>query len=172
MLRLIVMLLMCGSGSTRYRVKIEDPAIKHYYLSFALDVAKTLSSSKGWGREVSFCPLGEPQFDIVLALPDTVDEMCYPLNTGGKVSCANRKVVVINFLRWTEGDSSWSSLDDYKTYVINHEVGHALGMFHREECEDGKAPLMMQQSQRTLKCKTNPYPTDKEMRSFKKWRAN
>ena len=166
------MLLMCSS-STKYQVKIIDPEIKHYYPAFAWEVWSILSDPNGWNKAgVSFCPFGKPQFDIVLALPETVDELCAPLDTGGKVSCAGRDEVVINFLRWSEGDPSWSSLSDYRTYVVNHEVGHALGMLHRKECtDDGLAPLMMQQSQRKILCKTNQFPTDKEIRSLKRWRA-
>jgi hypothetical protein len=170
--KLILLFFLCGSNSTNYQIKIQDSEIKHYYIDFAWTVWGVLSSPNGWGQAgVNFCPFGEPQFDIILATPDTVDELCAPLNTGGKVSCANRKEVVINFKRWKDGDSSWSSLEDYRRYVVNHEVGHALGMLHRKECtKDGIAPLMMQQSQRNLRCKPNSYPTDKEIKSLKRWR--
>jgi hypothetical protein len=40
-----------------------------------------------------------------------------------------------------------TDLDGYRTYAVNHEVGHALGMRH-EPCSaaGAPAPVMMQQS--------------------------
>ena len=58
--------------------------------------------------------------------PDTTDARCAPLETNGEVSCRNGEDVMINLRRWLEGAApSGLSLADYRTYVVNHEVGEA-----------------------------------------------
>lgn len=55
------------------------------------------------------------------------------------------------------GDNVWA----YRAYVVNHEVGHALGLPH-ETCgpksKGGPAPIMVQQSLGTGACAPNPWP--------------
>lgn len=84
-----------------------------------------------------------------------------------KMSCYNPTVkppnVLINYYRWMNGSKySKLSLKGYRIYVINHEVGHALGRGHIKscECEDCYVPVMMQQTISIGKCKPNPWPLD------------
>ena len=65
------------------------------------------------------------------ATPLTVDRLCAPLDTNGYVSCYHKKEVVLNVMRWREGAAAWKGkLLDYRRYLINHEVSHALGRRH------------------------------------------
>lgn len=83
-----------------------------------------------------------------------------------KLSCCDMitKQCWINEYRWKHG-SRVSGLDLYKyrNYVINHEVGHALGRLHAEcPCEDCSAPIMMQQTKGIGNCAPNDMPLNGE----------
>ena len=50
-------------------------------------------------------------------------------------------------------------LDDYRAYMINHEVGHYLGFGHVTCPAAGSASPVMQQQSITLNgCEPNPWP--------------
>lgn len=52
--------------------------------------------------------------------------------------------IYINSKNWLYGvKESGLSLDEYRTYVINHEFGHALG-YHHQPCNTGRCPVMYQ----------------------------
>jgi hypothetical protein len=55
------------------------------------------------------------------------------------------RVIEIDETNWTEGvKQSNLSVEDYRDYVINHEMGHALGYDH-DTCAPGKqCPIMYQ----------------------------
>ena len=96
----------------------------------------------------------------MLASPATTDTLCAPLHTRGEVSCRNGDVVAINAKRWTNGAEAYGGdLDSYRIYVINHEVGHALGRPH-EACPGpgDLAPIMLQQTLGLDGCRANPWP--------------
>ena len=48
--------------------------------------------------------------------------------------------------------------EDYKYYVINHELGHYYKKGHLYTCINGKAPVMMQQTLGTGNCQKNVFP--------------
>jgi len=54
--------------------------------------------------------------------------------------------------------SGYSSLAEYRTYLVNHEVGHAIEKREHATCSvpGSKAPVMMQQTKGTGEC--TPYP--------------
>lgn len=98
---------------------------------------------------------------ILIATPSTTDDLCAPLETMGRVSCRKGELVVINALRWAYGTPDYrGDLRGYRRYVINHEVGHALGNGHVSCPAAGEpAPVMLQQTYGLDGCTTNPWPT-------------
>lgn len=146
-----------------YRVEIEqgmpfDPA------QLAATVHRTLTDSRGWQpiRQVAFQRIDQTaELRIIVASPATTDQLCRPLDTGGQVSCRVRDRVVLNAKRWAEGTAGYrGQLDAYRAYLVNHEVGHALGYQHAScQSPGAPAPVMMQQTKGLGSCLPNPWPS-------------
>ncbi|WP_166352432.1 DUF3152 domain-containing protein [Phytoactinopolyspora limicola] len=152
-----------GDGDVvRYLVEVED-GLPFDAEEFAADVHTILNDERGWGRDgVAFERVddGPVEFRVSLSSPDLTDQQCYPLLTRGEVSCWNGERAVINAKRW--GLASQTYGDDilsYREYLINHEVGHALGHGHVSCPADGRpAPVMVQQTKSLEGCVANPWP--------------
>ena len=132
----------------------------------AVVVENVLNDDRGWrGTEgVSFEQVDDPaaaDFTLSIATPTTTDALCAPLETIGMWNCRNGTNVVLNSDRWTYGSPTFSSVDAYHIYEINHEVGHFLGHEH-EYCAGAglTSPVMAQQSRvREGGCTENGWPT-------------
>lgn len=145
----------------RYRVEVEVD-LPFAVDDFARDVDRTLGDRRSWTKTGlhSFQRSRSGSLRIVLATPRTTDRLCAPLQTRGEVSCQNGSVVAINALRWARGARAYGQdIKRYRTYVINHEVGHSLGMSHAQ-CPRpaAKAPIMLQQTLGLDGCEANPWP--------------
>jgi hypothetical protein len=96
---------------------------------------------------------------IRLSSNKTVENVC---GFSNKLSCCdmNTKEIWLNFYRWKNGSKeSKLPLYKYRNYMINHEVGHALGKLHKTcPCEGCSAPIMMQHTVSIGKCKPNDKP--------------
>lgn len=140
---------------------------------FAASVATVLADPRGWQtkdgvRFVAVSPEdvakgAEVDLRIALVSPATTDRLCAPLRTRGQVSCHNNHRAVINLRRWQLGAAAYGGdLAGYRTYVVNHEVGHGLGHGHVQCGGKGEpAPVMMQQTYGVAGCTAWPWPTDK-----------
>jgi len=138
---------------------------------FKIGVEKVLSDSRGWvSGGVSFEEVtsGTSDLTIVLAAPEIVDSLCRPLETYGTWSCRNGKQIIINSARWTGGYWRWKGpIEDYRSYLVNHEMGHALGLGHSTCSENGRsAPVMMQQSKGLGMCVRNAWPREDEIKTI------
>jgi hypothetical protein len=127
-------------------------------------VHRVLTDPRGWQpiEGVAFARTdGAAAFDLVLASPALTDRLCYPLDTGGWLSCRNGNRVILNALRWATGVPAYAGhLDDYRAYLVNHEVGHALGHGHVPCPGTGApAPVMMQQTKGIGACRRNAWPS-------------
>ncbi len=154
-----------GQGTAkvfRYTVEVEnglDPTMFGGDNAFAQMVDQTLDNPKGWTHNPQFAFVridsGKPDFRISLVSPMTVREGCgyeFRLET----SCYNplygserQARVFINEARWVRGALPFEGdVGSYRQYVINHEVGHAIGYLRHEPCDKqgGLAPVMMQQT--------------------------
>lgn len=137
---------------------------------FAGHIDDVLAEADGWAAAgYTFAPTeGKADITIVLAAPKTVDRMCAPLQTGGTFSCGRKGRVVINARRFKHGATTYrGKLEQYRTYVVNHEVGHLLGFDHRECPGRGmRAPVMLQQTKSLAGCKRGSTPRADEVASL------
>ena len=123
-----------------------------------------LNDPRGWAtvenQSFQIVDREDADLNIIFAKPETVDELCYPLQTNGIYSCRNEKNVVINIFRWVSGANDFDKdLSTYRIYLINHEVGHYLGWGHSNcPSQHALAPVMMQQSKTTDGCIPNGWP--------------
>ncbi len=183
-----------GEGTTKtftYTVEVEDGIDTATFGgddNFARMVSQTLGNPKSWTHNPQFgftrIDGGDPDFRVSLTSPMTLREGCgyeIPIET----SCYNpvygpdgQPRVFINEARWVRGAVPFQGdVGAYRQYLINHEVGHAIGYEHHEPCgENGQlAPVMMQQTFSTSDndnsrfdpewvkadgktCKPNPWP--------------
>jgi Protein of unknown function (DUF3152) len=157
-----------GQGTTKsfkYTVEVEDGVDTTAFggdEAFARMVSETLSNPKSWTHNPQFAftrvddpaSQGQPDFRVSLTSPMTVREGCgydIPLES----SCYNpayggdQSRVFVNEARWVRGAVPFQGdIGSYRQYLINHEVGHAIGYREHEPCgENGAlAPVMMQQT--------------------------
>ena len=156
-----------GQGTTKsftYTVEVEDGVDTTAIGgddAFARMVTETLTNPKSWTHnpQIAFTRIddvsqGQPDFRVSLTSPMTVREGCgydIPL----EASCYNpayptdQPRVFVNEARWVRGAVPFQGdIGSYRQYLVNHEVGHAIGYQRHEPCgENGAlAPVMMQQT--------------------------
>ncbi|MER5269027.1 DUF3152 domain-containing protein [Actinosynnema sp. NPDC002837] len=139
-----------GAGVERtYAVEVEDGVV-YDEQGFAAFVQETLSDPRGWTArgDVAFRRVtGPAAIRIRLTSQSTARAVCgYEIPVD--VSCRNGGLVHLSAARWVRGAVAFDGdLTGYRRYVVNHEVGHALGEGHRPcAAHGGLAPVMMQQT--------------------------
>ena len=138
--------------------------------AFASAVERTLLDRRSWAASRGFelRRVGDASapvsFRVTLASPATTDELCAPLRTQRVYSCHQGGRAVLNAERWARGASAYGrDLTGYRRYLVNHEVGHALGQPHLSCPGSGlPAPVMMQQTEGVGSCRPNPWPLEEE----------
>lgn len=152
----------------RFHVAIESNIDVVALAALVAKIDVTLGDRRSWiaGRQYRLqqVPESSPaQFTVYLVTESTSSQMCAPLYTGGYTSCRQGPHVVLNLDRWMTSVPEYVhakvALDTYRTYMINHEVGHALG--HSHELCPGRgrpAPVMQQQTLGLHGCTANPWP--------------
>jgi hypothetical protein len=139
-----------------YRVDVDDD-VDYPLAKFTQEVQIYLADPHGWeahGYMFVCSPKGDIR--ITLASPGTLAKSgCYD----GQLSCAEvgGKNMKINAGRWVHGSAkSGLDLEDYRQYVISHEMGHILGHDHVKCSKKGAAaPIMMQQTLGIGECRPN-----------------
>ncbi|MFC7598211.1 DUF3152 domain-containing protein [Terrabacter sp. GCM10028922] len=156
----------------RYTVELEG-GLDVRAADLATSVGSVLTDPRGWQakdgvRFVNVSPAdaaaGAPiDLHITLASPTTTDRLCAPLQTRGQVSCHNGGRIALNLRRWVLGAAAYGTdVDGYRTYLVNHEVGHGIGHAHAYCGGAGRpAPVMMQQTYGLKGCTAWPWPTAK-----------
>jgi hypothetical protein len=146
----------------KVRILIDEDVSKKYFIrlpnliSFAIFVY--LNDPDGWGSKgYSFEEVTENEDILIrLASPRTVVKKC---GLPADLSCAelNGRLVFLNADRWFHGSTkSKLGIEDYRQYMVSHEIGHILGYDHTKcPCVNCKAPIMMQQTKGIGKCVPN-----------------
>lgn len=152
-----------GAGPlTTYSVEVERE-LPLSTNAVATTIDRALADERGWTATGSHSLQrtdGPSDVRVVVTTPETTDELCAPLDTGGRLSCRNGDMVVLNAWRWVNGAPAFAEdLTNYRRYLISHEFGHALGNPHEDCPADGAlAPVMMQQTKSVADCEPNPWP--------------
>ncbi|WP_239484564.1 DUF3152 domain-containing protein [Streptomyces sp. CS081A] len=151
----------------RYRVQVEHGTGLRA-AETAAEIQGILAHPRGWaahGRgRFQLVSEGEAaDFVIRIATPDTADALCLRegLDTGGELNCETTEGVVVNLRRWMLGSPTFAGEPaEYRHLIINHEVGHEIGIRQHMACPGpGKpAPAMMQQIKGLDGCVSNAYP--------------
>ncbi|MBA4609100.1 DUF3152 domain-containing protein [Aeromicrobium sp. Marseille-Q0843] len=152
-----------SGGELTYSVEVEE-GVPYSANDVARFVDDVLSDGRGWTSVTTekFRRVAKgSMLRIRLATPTTTDQLCRPLDTGGRLSCRNGEMVVLNAWRWAHGAEAYGSdLVRYRTYLVNHEFGHALGNGHDSCPGVGEtSPVMSQQTKGLDGCLANPWPT-------------
>lgn len=166
-----------GRGQTyRYAVEVEGGIQGVDSAAYARLVDTSLADERSWAGHgddrLQRVDSGPIDFRVSLVTPMTVRDLCgydIPVETScyvraGGASPVDR--VVLNLARWVRGDAAYlGDLAAYRIYMVNHEVGHALGHQHSHSClPGGLAPVMMQQTIGLRSagtgqmCQANPWP--------------
>lgn len=148
-----------------YHCSVDDDVIKKYKLrntderQFDFYVMCYLNSPDGWSQDgYSFEPRekADARVWIQLSSSPTITKEC---GLSGKLSCAelNGRHMYLNAERWFHGSKpSKLSLEDYRQYMVSHEIGHILGKEHAHCPGKGrKAPIMLQQTLGLEECIPN-----------------
>jgi hypothetical protein len=150
-----------------YRI-LSKGSVQADLAEFRSQVYETLSSRNGWPASgATFQEVGNnSDFDIVLTEPAVLGTYS---GCSSEYSCRKGRLVMINDERWRNAVSHWNlSLRDYRHMVVNHEVGHWLGLKHRNCSRAGApAPIMQQQSISLQDCTANPWPTQLDRSALK-----
>lgn len=158
-----------GTGPlNRFVVEVED-GIGVDGQAFAAAVEATLGDPRSWGNggRMSFQRVGAAEaatsryeFKVTLVSPGTMESYCPGVGTGGYTSCRYGERAVVNLARWTTAVPEYEGdVATYRDYVVNHEVGHALGNSHSPCPGPGLlAPVMQQQTLALDGCVRNAWP--------------
>ena len=137
-------------------------------------VAEVLVDPRGWAKQGRLCvpndvaPDAPVEFTMRIASEEDIASMFPEGFRGLSVSVMNTRPreIYFNAKNWAAVPpaSGYRSLKGYRTYLVNHEVGHAaFGLGHRNNRTANvkgvlPAPVMMQQTLGTGDYVPNPWP--------------
>jgi hypothetical protein len=127
-------------------------------------IVNTIDDKRGWkklGYEFEYIPNTKRNIDFIIYMSsnEKIIKECDLYNLSCSVTPDN--IIYLNYMNWKNNVKKTKlNTDQYRTMVVNHEVGHILGRSHYEFGKPNtKAPLMSTQT--LLGCKNhkpNMYP--------------
>jgi hypothetical protein len=141
---------------------VVDPDVNYSLPEFTQQIQIYLADPEGWaGKGYDFVlkdpkdPKGNTDVVVHLSSPAGLRKA----GCDSKLNCAEMggKHLRVNSVLWTRGGpKSKLSLEDYRQYVVSHEMGHILGHDHEKCAGPGQpAPIMMQQTKGIGECSPN-----------------
>jgi hypothetical protein len=150
----------------RYKVTVEVGSGQEP-MEVAMIIESVLGDARSWTANGSLrlqlvSGDDDADFTVLLATPATSEAICATggLRTEGYSSCRLPGRVVLNLARWLTAVPNYGApLDEYRRYLVNHEVGHQLGRGHEACPGRGRpAPVMQQQTYGLNGCVANAWP--------------
>jgi hypothetical protein len=135
-----------------YMTKV-DPDVNYDAKTFEHEVAIYLADPDGWAQYNEFVP-GDGKL-IRLCNPKTIKQVGCGDPT---LSCATLggTEIWLNSERWMKGAApSKLPLEQYRQYMVSHEMGHSLGYEHAKCPGSGPVPIMVQQTKGIGSCSPN-----------------
>ncbi|MFC3961809.1 DUF3152 domain-containing protein [Nocardia jiangsuensis] len=141
----------------RYTVEVEDGVDTAAYggdAAVAKMVDSTLANPKSWSHDSRFgfrrVDQGDPDFRVALSTRASTRKSCgFDIPIDSSCYNADSEQVVLSEARWVRGAPAFEGdIGSYRQYLVNHEIGHAIGYHQHQPCETdgGLAPVMMQQT--------------------------
>jgi hypothetical protein len=148
-----------------------DSSSRQSEAMFRALVTALLQHPLGWANQgytfnivPSAAAATHPLITITLT-PQHVLDRKFPEFATERLSLCNMatREIYLNEQRWMgvyDDNKSNLSLPAYRAYMVQHEVGHALGFGHTK-CKQGgaKCPIMVQQTKGTGGCAPYPFPS-------------
>lgn len=127
---------------------------------FKAIAGETMADPRGWslGGSIAYREVASGG-DFTLWLSEAAQVPSFSSICSASWSCRVGDNVIINDDRWMYGTSRPGTLRDYRSYVINHELGHWLGLGHWSCPGAGQPAAVMQQQSKGLDgCVANTWP--------------
>jgi hypothetical protein len=137
---------------------IVDEGIPVPTAQFSFYLMVYLNSPDGWSQDGWYFEPAHSNPDVLIHLstPEFIEKTC---GLSDNLSCAELggKHMYLNYDRWIHGSpASKLDLEDYRQYMVSHEIGHILGKGHKKcPCKGCHAPIMMQQTLGIEQCIPN-----------------
>ncbi len=149
----------------RFRTEV-SPDVSYSPDRFRDEVTIYLNDPDGWAQwnVFEYAPTG-PAKVICLASKRAIKEVGCGED---EMSCAvlGGTDIWLNADRWMYGaPKSKLSLEEYRQYLVTHEMGHSLGYEHAKCPGSGPVPVMVQQTLGIGACTPNTKVTEIDLRS-------